>query len=144
MKQHIGLKYITNSLPWNLWLLCAGSFLYVLGYNGIARQHEFIPGGLYGLAVLIQQGTGMFSVASLYALFNVPIFILALHGVSRRFFLLNLFCMAVVAWLTSALQVDFAIHDRLHAAIASGALMGAGCGVILRSSGLGEGWTCWP
>ena len=139
MKQNFTFKHITNSLPWNLWLLCAGSFLYVIGYNGIARQHEFIPGGLYGLAVLIYNGTGMFTVASLYAVFNVPIFVLALHGVSRRFFMLNLFCMAVIAWLTSALQVDFAIQDRLHAAIASGALMGAGCGVILRSSGAGGG-----
>lgn len=139
MTRPLSFKSIASSLPWNLFLLSLGSFLYVLGYNGIAKHHAFIPGGLYGLAVLIQESTGMFTVASLFALFNVPIFLLALHGVSRRFFLLNLFCMAVVAWMTSALQVDFAIHDRLHAAIAAGAIMGAGCGVILRSNGAGGG-----
>jgi len=139
MTRSATLNKLATSLPWNLFLLCLGSFLYVVGYNGIAKHHAFIPGGLYGLAVLIRDGTGMFSVASMYALFNVPIFLLALHGVSRRFFMLNLFCMAVTAWLTSALQLDFAIQDRLHAAIAAGAIMGAGCGIILRSNGAGGG-----
>jgi len=133
------LKINANSLPWNLFLLTLGSFLYVVGYNAVASHHQFIPGGLYGLAALIQQATGLSSVSALYALLNVPIFLLALQGVGRRFFLLNLFCMAVIAWLTSALQLDFAIRDRLHAAIAAGALMGAGCGVILRSNGAGGG-----
>jgi len=139
MARHPALKHLTSSLTRNLFLLCLGSLIYVVGYNAVARHHAFIPGGLYGLAVLIKNGTGMFSVASLFALFNIPIFLVALHGVSKRFFLLNLFCMAVTAWLTSALQLDFAIHDRLHAAIAAGAIMGAGCGIILRSNGAGGG-----
>ena len=128
-----------NSLAANLFLLTAGALLYVLGYNGIAASQQFIPGGLYGLGALIQDWTGLQSTAFWYTLLNIPVFIYALGGVSTRFFLLNLYCMAVIALLTAYLPVDLDIHDRLHAAIAAGAVMGAGSGVILRSSGAGGG-----
>ena len=128
-----------QSPPVDLFLLTAGSFLYVLGYNGIAASQHFIPGGLYGLSALLHDWTGLQPVAFWYTLLNIPVFIYALGGVSTRFFLYNLYCMAVIALLTAFLPVDFGIHDRLHAAIAAGAVMGAGCGVILRSSGAGGG-----
>jgi len=120
-------------------LLTLGSFVYVVGYNGIAAHHRFVPGGLYGLAALVHDAGSEWPIAVWYALFNAPVFGLALKAVGKRFFLLNLYCMAVIAVLTAFLQLDFGIQDRLHAAIASGAVMGAGCGLILRSSGAGGG-----
>ncbi|OLN28286.1 putative membrane protein [Desulfovibrio sp. DV] len=128
-----------HSLLWSLTLLTVGSLVYVLGYNGIAASQRFVPGGLYGLAALVHDAGGGLSTAVWYVLFNAPVFLLALRAVGKRFFLLNLYCMGLIAVLTALLHPDFGIQDRLHAAIASGAVMGAGCGIILRSSGAGGG-----
>ncbi|MHC1713258.1 MAG: YitT family protein [Solidesulfovibrio sp.] len=139
MTTHLKTIAFSRSLLWSLILLTVGSLVYVVGYNGIAATQNFVPGGLYGLAALVHDAGGGWPVAAWYVLFNAPVFLLALRAVGTRFFLLNLYCMGVIALLTMFLHLDFGIHDRLHAAIASGAIMGAGCGLILRSSGAGGG-----
>ncbi|GKT37663.1 Uncharacterised membrane protein YitT like protein, partial [Aduncisulcus paluster] len=47
--------------------------------------------------------------------------------------------MSVVALLTSYVHLDLGIHNEMYAAIASGAIMGAGAGIILRTYGGGGG-----
>jgi len=130
---------LTASLPWNILLLTAGAFVFILGYNGVAAHHSFVPSGLYGFAVLFHHFVPDLDVSTWYLAFNVPIFLLAWKAVGRRFFLLNLYCMSMVTFLTAVMHLDFGIQDRMCAAIASGALMGAGAGIILRSYGAGGG-----
>jgi len=137
MKMH--LRSLTDTLAWNIFLLTLGSVVYVVGYNGIAAHHDFVPGALYGLAVVCNNAMPTLSLSSWYALMNVPLFIVAWKGVSRRFFFLNLYCMVVVAVLTAYVHCDFGIQADVYSAIAAGALMGAGAGIILRSYGGGGG-----
>lgn len=51
---------------------------------------------------------------------------MALKGVSRRFFFLNLLTMSLIAVMTSYVHLDLGIHNEMYATIASGAVMGAG------------------
>ena len=60
-------------------------------------------------------------------------------GVSRRFFCLNLLTMGAIAFMTSYVELDLGIKHGMYAAIAAGATMGAGSGIILRSYGGGGG-----
>lgn len=133
------LRLLTDSLAWNVLLLVIGSFLYIVGYNGVAIHHDFIPGTLYGFAVVVQKMEPQLSLSWWYLLLNIPLFLVAWKGVSRRFFFLNMFSMGVVSLLTFVVHMDFGIQNEIYAAIASGALMGAGCGIILRSYGGGGG-----
>ncbi|MBI9081106.1 MAG: YitT family protein [Pseudodesulfovibrio sp.] len=133
------LRNITDSLAWNLFLLAAGSFVYVIGYKGVAVHHDFVPGTLYGLAVVAQKIAPEIQLSYWYFLLNIPLFLVAWKSVSKRFFLLNLFSMIVVSILTSFIQLDMGIENEMYAAIVSGALMGAGCGIIFRSYGSGGG-----
>ncbi len=133
------LRSLTDSLPWNVFLLWLGAFVYVLGYNGIAAHQGFVPGALYGLAVVGNNYAPSLSLAQWYFFMNVPLFLVAWKGVSRRFFFLNLFTMGMVTILTPYVHVDFGIHNEIYAAISAGALMGAGCGIILRTYGGGGG-----
>ncbi|WP_291329426.1 YitT family protein [Desulfovibrio sp. UCD-KL4C] len=133
------LRQISDSLAWNIFLLVMGSFIFVVGYNGIAAHHDFVPGALYGLAVVLKTITQELSLSRWYLLLNIPLFIMAWKGVSRRFFFLNLLTMCMITFMTSYVHLDLGIHNEMYAAIASGAFMGAGCGVILRSYGGGGG-----
>jgi len=132
-------KPLTDSLIWNMFLLMLGALVFIIGYNGVAAHYRFVPGALYGLAVVAHDAVPAVPLAKWYFMFNVPLFILAWKGVSRRFFFLNLLTMGAIAVMTAFVQVDLGIRDGMHAAIAAGALMGAGSGIILRSYGGGGG-----
>lgn len=137
MRHHI--KRITDSLVWNTFLLMFGAFVFIIGYKGIAVHNDFVPGALYGLSVVANNALPVLSLSKWYLLFNVPLFIAAWKGVSRRFFCLNLLTMGAIAFMTSYVELDLGIKDGMYAAIAAGATMGAGSGIILRSYGGGGG-----
>jgi uncharacterized membrane-anchored protein YitT (DUF2179 family) len=122
-----------------MFLLMLGALVFIIGYNGVAVHYNFVPGALYGLAVVAHDAVPAVPLSKWYFMFNVPLFIMAWKGVSRRFFFLNLLTMSAIALMTSFVQLDLGIRDGMHAAIAAGALMGAGGGIILRSYGGGGG-----
>ncbi len=136
---NITLRSLSDSLAWNVFLLVLGSFVYVVGYNGIAAQQNFVPGGLYGLSVVIENTFPILSMPQWYFLINIPLFLAAWSGVGKRFFFLNLFTMSMVTLMTAYIHVDLGIRNEIYAALASGAIMGAGCGIILRTYGGGGG-----
>ena len=133
------LRSLTNSLLWNIGQLVVGAFIFVIGYNGAAAHHHFVPGALYGIAVVGHNMEPGLSLSLWYLLLNIPLFLAAWKGVSKRFFYLNLFTMTMVTLMTYYVQLDLGIRNELYAAIAAGAIMGAGCGIILRTYGGGGG-----
>ncbi|WP_319468569.1 YitT family protein [uncultured Pseudodesulfovibrio sp.] len=133
------LRSLSDSLMWNLLLLVIGAFVFIIGYNGVAAHHDFVPGALYGLSVVVHTLEPEMSLSKWYLLLNIPLFLVAWKGVSRRFFFLNLFTMSMVTLMTSYVHLDMGIRNEMYAAIVAGALMGAGGGIILRSYGGGGG-----
>ncbi|WP_231702114.1 YitT family protein [Desulfoplanes formicivorans] len=119
--------------------LVVGAIIFVIGYNGVAAHHHFVPGALYGIAVVGHSMEPGLSLSIWYLLLNIPLFLAAWKGVSKRFFCLNLFTMSVVTLMTHYIQLDLGIRNELYAAIAAGSIMGAGCGLILRTYGGGGG-----
>ncbi|MEZ0576159.1 YitT family protein [Halodesulfovibrio aestuarii] len=131
---------LAYSLSWNIFLLTFGAIIFIIGYNGIAIHHDFIPAGLYGFAVLGSYLSDTFTTSQWYLMFNIPIFVIAWRSVGKRFFLLNLYCMLLITFLTQYFTLDLHIQDRLLASIAAGVIMGLGSGIILRSFGAGGGF----
>jgi len=132
-------KECTDSVAWNLFLLVLGGFVYVVGYNGVAAHHDFVPGTSYGFAVVLEKNLPVFSLSVWYFLINIPMFVAAWKGVSKRFFFLNLITMVAVTLMTAYVDLDLGIKNEMYAAIVAGAIMGAGCGMIFRSYGGGGG-----
>jgi uncharacterized membrane-anchored protein YitT (DUF2179 family) len=130
---------LTYSPAWNLFLLTLGAALYAVGLNALAIQHNLIQGGLFGVALLVNYGVGGIPPGALFFLLNVPFFAVAWKHTSRRFLLYSLYCMTVTAFLVEAFRFTFEVRDELYAALAAGALCGAGAGCILRSLGSGGG-----
>ncbi|WP_163337222.1 YitT family protein [Desulfopila sp. IMCC35008] len=137
----MGLKFkdLRFSIPWNLFLLTVGSILYITGMNGVVVHHSFIPGGLYGLVLFIYYQTEIFSPGIWYALLNIPLCILGWIFISRRFVLYTIYAVAIMSVCSEIITLDFDIHEQLYAAIAGGAIIGIGSGIILRSIGSAGG-----
>ena len=124
----------------NLVLLCAGSALTAVGINGILIPHRFVSGGVTGLALVLHYLVPALSVALIYAVANVPLFLAGWFFVSRRFFLYSIvgtiiFSLAV-AWVDLGV---IPVQDKLLAAILAGIVLGTGSGIILKSLGSAGG-----
>jgi uncharacterized membrane-anchored protein YitT (DUF2179 family) len=132
-------EQFTYTVWWNIIIITMGSIIYAAGLKGIAVHHNFIPGGVFGLGLLIYYITPAISAGLLYFIMNIPLFALGWMYVSKRFFYYSLYAMIVATFAFEFLKIDFGIHNQLYAAIAAGAVCGAGCGVVLRSLGSNGG-----
>jgi len=126
---------IVYSVVWNLILLIAGAIVVAIGIKAVAIPNGFITGGFSGLSLLVYYIFGGLSPGIWYFLLNVPLFVAAWIFLSQRFFFYSLFGMVVIAVAIDLISFTIPIQDRLLAALAAGALIGAGAGTYLHSFG---------
>ena len=123
------------SVGWNLFLLTVGSFILAMGIKAVAIPNGFITGGFSGLSLLIYYAFGGLSPGLWYFVLNIPLFIAGWIFLSRRFFFYSLFGLVMVTLCIDLIPFVIPIQDRLLAALAAGALIGAGAGTYLHSFG---------
>jgi len=127
------------SVFWNCSLIIVGSLIQTVVLKGIAAPHQFIPGGLFGIASLLHYLTHWLNPGLLYLCLNIPMFILGYLFVSRRFLWYSALAMLVVSLTYQFINIPIQIDNQLYAAIAFGAVFGAGSGIVLRSLGSNGG-----
>jgi len=135
----LSFRSFTYSLLWNLLLITSGSFLLALALKAIAQPHNFVPGGVFGVAVVCHQLWQNIDIGVWYILLNIPLFVLAYCFISKRFLAYSSYAMLLAGLLYEWLPWHFQLDNQLYAAITSGALMGAGAGMVLRSLGSNGG-----
>ncbi len=133
------LQNITYSIPWNLFLITAGSLLIAIGLKGIVIPHGLITGGFTGLGLLLFYYTDFLTPGIWYLVLNIPVFILGWVFVSRRFLLYSLYGMLVLTLAIDLIQVTIPVKDFMLAALSGGAMIGAGAGIVFRSLGSAGG-----
>lgn len=130
---------LVYSVFWNCSLIILGSIIQVIVLKGIASQHQFIPGGLFGISSLIFYLTDWLNPGQLYLILNIPMFVLGYLFVSRRFLWYSALAMATISLLYQVIDIQIHIDNQLYAAIAFGAIYGLGSGIVLRSLGSNGG-----
>jgi uncharacterized membrane-anchored protein YitT (DUF2179 family) len=119
----------------NVVLITMGALVFSFGVKGIAVEHGFISGGVSGLGLLLYYLVGGLGIGSWYFALNVPLMLVGWFSLSRRFILYTLYGMAVLSVFMDMVTFRAGIDDPMLAAIFSGAVMGAGVGIALRSWG---------
>jgi len=132
-------ELFTYTIWWNIIIITIGSFIMAVGLKGIAVHHGFIPGGIFGVGLLIYYASPVVSAGILYFLLNIPLFALSWLYVSKRFFYYSFYAMLVATVSYELISFDLGIKEELYAAIAAGAIAGVGCGLVLRSLGSNGG-----
>lgn len=132
-------KDITYSIPWNCFLIITGSIIGAIGLKSIAAPHNFVPGGMFGLAFLIHYVSGFQTPGIVYALINIPLFLIGKFYISTRFLLYSFLAMITYTIAYELIAVDFGIANQLYAAITCGVITGTGSGIVLRSVGSNGG-----
>ncbi len=116
-------------------MITIGALVFAFGVKSIIVHHQFINGGIFGTALLIFYKTNLLSPGILYALINVPFFILGYIKMSGRFVLYSLCSVAMTTLFTQLINADLHIENQLYAAIAGGVITGFGVGITLHSLG---------
>lgn len=127
------------SVRWNLLLITVGSLILSIALKGIAEPHGFVPAGLFGVAVLVSHFSATVDAGLWFILLNIPMFAIGWVFIGKRFLLYSLYAMALTGVTYTLMDVNFGIDDQLYAAVACGALTGAGAGIVLRSLGSNGG-----
>jgi uncharacterized membrane-anchored protein YitT (DUF2179 family) len=127
------------SPAWNVLLITIGAVIYSVSMKGIAVEHQFISGGLFGCSLLIYYTLGILSAGWIYLLLNLPLFLFGWLTLGRRFICYSLYAMVVTALAFEFVEIDFGIQNQLYAAVACGMMSGAGAGMVLRSLGSNGG-----
>lgn len=116
-----------------------GSILYCLGVYTFAINGGFAPGGVSGLALILNHFTG-WPVGTTSLAMNLPIILVSYRKLGRRFFLKSLRTMLISTAFMDLLFPLFPAYNgsRLLAAVFSGVFMGAGLAIIyMRGSSTG-------
>lgn len=133
MKKKISLTEMMNFIVLNV-----GVFLIALGISWFFQPNTIAPGGITGLAVVIEKVTGV-PVYITNLLINGPLFIIGVLVLGKKTGLKTAYgTIALSGYLALLANLDgFAIHtsDLLLASIYGGLFVGAGIGILFRLGG---------
>ncbi len=116
----------------------AGSILYGIGVYIFAKNANFVPGGVTGIALLINLTGFPIGLASI--LINIPLALISYRIIGKEFI-----CKSLITMLISSLFIDVIFPffptysgNRLLAAVFTGIFLGAGMAIIyMRGSSSG-------
>ncbi len=128
-----------NSILYNSFLITLGSILCAWSINTILVPHQFLSGGLAGVALIMHYLWPQASVGSLNFLLNIPILIVGWFYVGRRFMLYSIFGMIVFSMAMEWIPATSPIEDPMLATLLCGIVSGVGCALILKSVGSAGG-----
>ncbi|MBQ4162251.1 MAG: YitT family protein [Parabacteroides sp.] len=148
--QSVNVKYQRNIKDYSLILI--GSFLQALAYVVFMAPYKIVPGGVYGISIVIHYVTeGVFSFMpeglpmGLTALcFNIPLMVLAMKKIGLEsgpktivtFLLISVFTDLLSYWIGYDSLVE---NDHFIAGFYGGAILGIGVTCVFRAQSTSAG-----
>ena len=132
-------KIHPRTLIWDLTYDIAGSILYAAGIYTFAGNAGFAPGGVSGLALILNYLFGL-PVGTVTLLFNIPLVLISYRAVGRQLLIKSAKTMLISSLFLDVVFPFVPMYDgnRLMASIYSGVFMGAGMALFyIRGSSSG-------
>ena len=118
----------------HLVLIFLGCALFGLGFDLFLQPNQINVGGVSGIGQLLTHLTGLGSVAVWSVLINVPLFLISLKGVGRKFFFGSLLGMLLSNLFLAVFErVPVPATEPLLATLYGGLLTGLGLGLVFVS-----------
>lgn len=132
-------RYRFKTIIWDFLYDIAGSILYAAGIYTFAGNAGFAPGGVSGLALILNHLLGL-PVGIVTLLFNIPLVVISYKTVGRRLLVRSARTMVVSSLFLDVIfpLIPMYSGSRLMAAMCSGVFMGAGMALFyIRGSSSG-------
>lgn len=123
----------------NLWfrnysLVIIGSLLVALGYNFFIMPHKLVPGGVFGLSIIINQMISI-PVGTIALCINIPLLLWGIKILGGKFgvktILAMVLCSAFIDGLTFLFGNPTLTKDLLVSSMFGGAIIGLGIGLVV-------------
>lgn len=118
--------------------IALGAFSYSLAINMFTAPNDIAPGGIGGLATVINHVIGgTIGIGVLFALINIPLVIAGFIKLGRMLMVRTLIAVVFVSIGTDVLKPYFPVYegDRILAALFGGLLIGTGLGLVYYREG---------
>ena len=119
----------------NLALVILGSVIMGVSYSLFLIPHHFVPGGVSGIAMIINYFTRL-PLGSLIMVLNIPVFFVGIRIMGRKYGLRSLLGMVISSLLIDffyeVLKLKSATDNAILAAIYGGFMLGVGLGLVFR------------
>jgi len=106
-----------------------------LSYSLFLIPHHFVPGGVSGLAIILNYFIKL-PVGATIIVLNIPIFIFGLRTMGKKYVLKSLAGMLIssvmIDLFNQVLKVPAATDNKILASIYGGILLGIGLGIVFR------------
>lgn len=132
-------KVNVKAMVWDILYDIAGSILYAAGICTFAGNAGFAPGGVSGLALIVNYLAGI-PVGTLTLIFNIPLVLISYKAVGKRLLIRSARTMLISSLFIDAVFPFLPMYagNRLVAAICTGVFMGGGMALFyLRGSSSG-------
>jgi len=116
-------------------LIVTGCALQGLAYSLFLIPHHFVPGGVSGIAIIINYFANL-PVGVLILVLNIPIFLLGLRTMGKKYVVSSLFGMVLSSIMIDVfheiLKVRAATQNDILSSIYGGIMLGVGLGLVFR------------
>lgn len=116
-------------------LIVAGSIIMSSGYSFFADPYKIVPGGVYGIAIVMHHVFGL-PTGSTGLAFNIPLFIAGIYFLGPRFGVktfVGTILTSVFIDIFNSFELGSPVEDPMLASIISGLLIGTGLALIFKS-----------
>ena len=115
--------------------ITVGSLIFAVGVSLFLDPNDLAPGGVSGIAIIINHFWQPVNVGVIIIILNIPIMILGVVKFGFRFLLSSIYAVVVSSAAMEILSrtVGAVTDDRLLAAVAGGALQAVGIGMVFRA-----------
>jgi uncharacterized membrane-anchored protein YitT (DUF2179 family) len=132
-------RQILTRIPWpeirQLTGVLLGASIVGTSINSLILPNQIADGGITGIAIVLHYLLD-WPVGMAIFLLNIPLFIVGLKVVGRKFLVYSILAVAGLAFtLSTTLNITPLTQDRLLASVFGGVLTGIGMGIIFRSQG---------
>lgn len=117
----------------DLILIATASAVYAVGISLFLDPNNLAPGGVTGIAVILNRLCGI-ETGTLYFLLNVPIILLGIWKFGWKFIMKTAYAIILTSSFTNLLSGSDALtDDPLLAALAGGVLIAVGIGLVFKA-----------
>ncbi len=113
--------------------MCIGAIIYGISIGLFLAPNHLAPGGVGGISIILNYFIPL-GVGSLTMLINLPLLVIAIVKWGWRFLFTTVVAIIVSGVTADACAFFSAItENKILAAVAGGAVMGVGCGIVFRA-----------
>lgn len=124
-----------RSQVFDVLLIVTGCALQGLAYSLFLIPHHFVPGGVSGISIIINYFANL-PVGALIIVLNIPIFLLGLRTMGKKYVASSLFGMVLSSVMIDVfheiLKIPAATQNEILSSIYGGIMLGVGLGLVFR------------